>query len=122
MELLNEVKNWIETRMSMFPDEPNLSERGAYDAYLNVLNIINSILVIEKKESERDIIKNVQPLIHLAYNTMCHPNQKMFVTRRQLMDLLDCFNVIIQQVSQCECAKERKAVYDYFKEIGCIKK
>lgn len=122
MELLNEVKNWIETRMSMFPDEPNLSERGAYDAYLNVLNIINSKLVIEKKESERDIIKNVQPLIHLAYNTMCHPNQKMFVTRRQLMDLLDCFNVIIQQVSQCECAKERKAVYDYFKEIGCIKK
>lgn len=122
MELLNEVKNWIETRMSMFPDEPNLSERGAYDAYLNVLNIINSKLVIEKKESERDIIKNVQPLIHLAYNTMCNPNQKMFVTRRQLMDLLDCFNVIIQQVSQCECAKERKAVYDYFKEIGCIKK
>ena len=24
------------------PDEPTLSERGAYDAYLNVLNLIKS--------------------------------------------------------------------------------
>jgi hypothetical protein len=38
------------------------------------------------------------------------------------MDLFDCFNVIIQQVSECKCSKERKAVYSYFKELGCVKK
>lgn len=69
-----------------------------------------------------NIIKNVEPIVKFAYNTMNHPNQRMSFTRQQMMDLFDCFNVIIQQVPECECSKTRKAVYSYFKELGCIKK
>ncbi len=69
-----------------------------------------------------NIIKNITPVVKFTYNIMNHPNQKMSFTRQQMMDLFDCFNVIIKQVSQCECSKERKAVYDYFKELGCVKK
>ena len=68
------------------------------------------------------IIENIQPIVKFTYNTRNSPNQKMSFTRQQMMDLFDCFNVIIQQVSECKCSKERKAVYSYFKELGCVKK
>ena len=68
------------------------------------------------------IIENIQPIVKFTYNTRNDRNQKMSFTRQQMMDLFDCFNVIIQQVSECECSKERRAVYNYFKELGCVKK
>lgn len=71
---------------------------------------------------EKDIIKNVEPIVKFTYNTMNHPNQTMVFSRQQMMDLFDCFNVIIQQVSECECSKTQKAVYSYFKELGCVKR
>ena len=71
---------------------------------------------------EKEIIKNVEPIVKFTYNTMNHPNQTMVFSRQQMMDLFDCFNVIIQQVSECECSKTRKAVYSYFKDLGCVKR
>ena len=68
------------------------------------------------------IIENIEPIVKFTYNTRNSPNHKMEFTRQQMMDLFDCFNVIIQQVSECECSKERKAVYNYFKELGCVKR
>jgi hypothetical protein len=46
---LEEIIHWIEVRMSLYPDEPNVSERGAYDAYFNILIMAKSKLVYEKK-------------------------------------------------------------------------
>lgn len=38
------LKKWIEHRMSLYPDNNlNLSQRGGYDAYLNVLNKIKEL-------------------------------------------------------------------------------
>lgn len=45
---IQEIIHWIEVKMSLYPDEPNLSERGAYDAYLNILNIAKSKMSYEK--------------------------------------------------------------------------
>lgn len=45
---IQEIIHWIEVRMSLYPDEPNLSERRAYDAYLNVLSMAKSKLCYEK--------------------------------------------------------------------------
>lgn len=45
---IEEIIHWIEVRMSLYPDEPNLSERGAYDAYLNILNMAKSKMFYEK--------------------------------------------------------------------------
>lgn len=45
---IQEIMHWIEVRMSLYPDQPNLSERGGYDAYLNILNIAKSKMSYEK--------------------------------------------------------------------------
>ena len=45
---VEEIIKWIETRISLYPDNLNLSERGAYDAYLNILNIAKSKMSYEK--------------------------------------------------------------------------
>lgn len=47
---LDETIHWIKTRMSMFPENPVPSERGAYDAYLNVLEICISKKTLDKQQ------------------------------------------------------------------------
>jgi hypothetical protein len=46
---IQEIIHWIEVRMSLYPDEPNLSERGSYDAYYNILQQCQGKLSYEKK-------------------------------------------------------------------------
>ena len=48
---MKEIKQWIEDRMLPYPENPTLSQRGSYDAYLNVLNQIKIIEDADKKKS-----------------------------------------------------------------------
>lgn len=40
----------IKTRMDLVPEDPNLTERGMYDAYLNCLNWAEKNLETEKQQ------------------------------------------------------------------------
>jgi hypothetical protein len=71
---------------------------------------------------EKTIVNNVERLIKFAYDIKTDQNQKMLVSKQDLTDLLDCFKVIIRQVSECECSKSRKAIRDYFTELGVVPK
>ena len=46
---LQKVIKLIEDRMSLYPDNPSLSERGSYDAYLNILNEAKKLLPYEQE-------------------------------------------------------------------------
>jgi hypothetical protein len=60
---LTELKNKIKKRMDLYPNNPNLSERGAYDAYLNCL-LWTTELLTKEREDIIDAILSVTGLNH----------------------------------------------------------
>ncbi len=53
------LRKKITDRMNLIPDIPNLSQRGAYDAYLNCLNWLDEIPTPEPKEPTEEQIKTL---------------------------------------------------------------